>query len=160
MIVQVDFYLHDVDGVYSLQPSNENPHPENLVIHDMTRKATAASAIFELSQKIAVDLLFKPKVNAGPQRYEAVLRLVVVDNQYEDTLVHLIGESYTDDITLDNIHGLAMTNESNAIDSSQPLIFDEDTPSKSRTFDRIDARYRSYFFQCRSPIRFILVTFI
>ncbi|CAF4941365.1 unnamed protein product, partial [Rotaria socialis] len=80
-------------------------------INDLTRKATAASAIFEVGKKIALDVVFKPKTTQGPQRYEGALRLVVVDNQYEDTIVQLIGESYTDDITLDNIHGLVMADE-------------------------------------------------
>jgi hydrocephalus-inducing protein len=124
----VDFYLHDVEGVYSLQTSNENLHPENLVINDLTRKATAASAIFEIGQKIQLDILFKPKTTQGPQRYEAALRLVVVDNQYEDTIVQLIGESYTDDITLDNIHGLVMGEEPLPIEAGQQTIVDEDAP--------------------------------
>lgn len=135
----MDFYLHDVENVYSLQPSADNPHPENLVINDMTRKATAASAIFEVGQKIALDILFKPRPNQGSQRYEGVLRLVVVDNQYEDTSVQLIGESYTDDITLDNIHGLVMGDEPLPIQSAtgqqqQQTIVDDDAPGKKSLF--------------------------
>ena len=97
----------------------------------MTRKATAASAIFEVGQKIVLDILFKPKPTQGSQRYEGVLRLVVVDNQYEDTTVQLIGESYTDDITLDNIHGLVMGDEPLPIESGQPIIVDDDAPGKN-----------------------------
>jgi hydrocephalus-inducing protein len=77
-----------------------------------------------------LDVLFKPK---NIQRYEAALRLVVVDNQYEDTIVQLIGESYTDDITLDNIHGLVIGDET-AIENTQQTIVDEDAPGKSRFF--------------------------
>ena len=121
-----------MEGVYSLQASTENPHPENLVINDLTRKATAASAIFEIGQKIALDVLFKPKSTQAPQRYEAALRLVVVDNQYEDTIVQLIGESYTDDITLDNIHGLVMGEEPMSIEAGQQTIIDEDAPGNRK----------------------------
>ncbi len=127
MYTQVDFYLHDVEGVYSLQTSTENAHPENLVINDATRKATASSDIFEVGQIITLDILFKPKPTQGSQRYDAVLRLVVVDNQYEDTTVQLIGESYTDDITLDNIHGLVMGDELLPIESGRQTIVDDDT---------------------------------
>ncbi|CAF3973374.1 unnamed protein product, partial [Rotaria sp. Silwood1] len=127
---KVDFYLHDVENVFSIETSNENPHPEHLVINDITRKATVASAIFEVGQKIALDVLFKPKTTQGPQRYEAALRLVVVDNQYEDTIVQLIGESYTDDITLDNIHGFVTADENLTIESGQQTIVEEDAPSK------------------------------
>ena len=117
------------------------------MINDLTRKATAASAIFELGQKLAVDVLFKPKINAGPQRYEGALRLVVVDNQYEDTVVHLIGESYTDDITLDNIHGLVMNNETLAIDSNaQQTIVDEDAPGNIQLFESSSTCLNSHFF--------------
>ena len=99
------------------------------MINDITRKATAASAIFEVGQKIMLDVLFKPR---AIQRYEAALRLVVVDNQYEDTIVQLIGESYTDDITLDNIHGLVIGEEATAaIENTQQTIVDEDAPGKS-----------------------------
>ncbi|CAF0784494.1 unnamed protein product [Didymodactylos carnosus] len=117
---KLDFYLHDVENVYSLQPSPENERPESLVINDPTKKATIASAIFEIGQKIVLDVVFKPK---QVQRYEGVLRLVVVDNQYEDTVVQLIGESYLDDITLDNIHSLAVQNE-----PSEEAVIDEDAP--------------------------------
>ncbi len=134
---KVDFYLHDVEGVYSLQSSIENPNPENLVINDITRKATAASAIFEVGQKIALDILFKPKPTQGSQRYEGVLRLVVVDNQYEDTTVQLIGESYTDDITLDNIHGLVMSDEPLPIENKQTIV-DDDVPGKKNQKDLFD----------------------
>ncbi|CAF1435300.1 unnamed protein product, partial [Didymodactylos carnosus] len=116
----VDFYLHDIDNVYSLQLSGENEHPENLVLNDPTKKATIASAIFEIGQKIVLDVVFIPK---QVQRYEGVLRLVVVDNQYEDTVVQLIGESYLDDITLDNIHSLTGQNV-----PSEETIIDEDAP--------------------------------
>ena len=37
------------------------------------------------------------------QRSQAHLRLSVVDNQYEDSTLQLVGEGYVDDITLDNI---------------------------------------------------------
>ena len=127
---KMDFYLHDVENVYSLEASSENPHPENLVINDPVRKTTAASAIFEVGQKLVVNVLFKPKAAQGPLRYEGALRLVVVDNQYEDTMVQLIGESYTDDITLDNIHGFDMVDESLAVEAGQHTIVDEDAQGR------------------------------
>lgn len=136
----MDFYLHDVENVFSLQSSSDNPHPENLVVNDMTRKATAASAIFEVGQKIFIDVLFKPK---SIQRYEAALRLVVVDNQYEDTIVQLIGESYTDDITLDNIHGLVIGDETSTVDNTQQTIVDEDAPGRI-SFSRLKGIIRSF----------------
>ena len=40
------------------------------------------------------------------QRSQAHLRLTVVDNQYEDTVVQMVGEGYQDDITIDNVRNL------------------------------------------------------
>ena len=40
---------------------------------------------------------------AEAHRSQANIRLSVLDNQYEDTMLQLVGEGYVDDITLDNI---------------------------------------------------------
>ena len=40
------------------------------------------------------------------QRSQAHLRLTVVDNQYEDSVVQMVGEGYQDDITIDNVRSL------------------------------------------------------
>ena len=34
------------------------------------------------------------------------MKLTVINNQYEDSVVQLVGEGYEDDITLDNIHSV------------------------------------------------------
>ncbi len=31
----------------------------------------------------------------------------MVDNQYEDSIVQMVGEGYEDDLTLDNIHSVS-----------------------------------------------------
>jgi hydrocephalus-inducing protein len=41
---------------------------------------------------------------------------MVVDNQYEDSVIQLVGEGYQDDITLDNIH---------SVDNGTELEFEE-----------------------------------
>ncbi len=43
----------------------------------------------------------------------------------------MIGESYTDDITLDNIHGLVMGDELLPIESGHQTIVDDDTIGKN-----------------------------
>lgn len=48
------------------------------------------------------------------QRVEGKIHLLVVDNQYEETNIQMVGEGYQDDITLDNIHGLVDSIEENA----------------------------------------------
>ena len=37
------------------------------------------------------------------------MKLTVINNQYEDSVVQLVGEGYEDDITLDNIHSVLRT---------------------------------------------------
>lgn len=44
------------------------------------------------------------------------VRLSVINNQYEDTVIHLVGEGYEDDVTLDNIHGLMASGSQEASD--------------------------------------------
>lgn len=40
---------------------------------------------------------------------KGTIHLSVVDNQYEETIIHMVGEGYEDDITLGNIHGLVVS---------------------------------------------------
>lgn len=44
------------------------------------------------------------------------VRLSVINNQYEDTVIHLVGEGYEDDVSLDNIHGLMASGSQEASD--------------------------------------------
>lgn len=47
------------------------------------------------------------------------LHLSVINNQYEDTVIHIVGEGYEDDITLDNIHGLVASSSQESSDISE-----------------------------------------
>lgn len=47
------------------------------------------------------------------------IHLSVLNNQYEDTIIHLVGEGYEDDITLDNVHGLVAPTSGEAFDMSE-----------------------------------------
>uniref|UniRef100_A0A8C8B419 HYDIN protein n=1 Tax=Otus sunia TaxID=257818 RepID=A0A8C8B419_9STRI len=70
------------------------PHTTSLVLH------RGESAEF--------DVLFKPTL---AQCVEGRIHLSVVDNPYEETNIHLVGEGYEDDFTLDNIHGQMANSE-------------------------------------------------
>ena len=50
-----------------------------------------------------------------------ILHLSVINNQYEDTVIHMVGEGYEDDITLDNIHGLVATSSPESSDVSEVI---------------------------------------
>ncbi|NXI51133.1 HYDIN protein, partial [Chloroceryle aenea] len=67
------------------------------------RKPHTASLLLHHSESAEFDVLFKPTL---AQRVEGKIHLSVVDNPYEETNIHLVGEGYEDDFTLDNIHGL------------------------------------------------------
>lgn len=53
------------------------------------------------------------------------IRLSVINNQFEETVIHMVGESYEDDITLDNIHGLVASPGPEASDVTE--ITEENT---------------------------------
>ena len=66
-----------------------------------------------------------------PQRSQAHVRLSVIDNQYEDALVTLVGEGYADDVTLDDVMSvempMVMTLELTAAGSSKETnVVDDD----------------------------------
>lgn len=47
------------------------------------------------------------------------IHLSVINNRYEETVIHMVGEGYEDDITLDNIHGLVASSSQEASDISE-----------------------------------------
>lgn len=49
------------------------------------------------------------------------IHLSVINNQYEETTIHMVGEGYEDDITLDNIHGLVTSTSQEASDISEVM---------------------------------------
>lgn len=49
------------------------------------------------------------------------IHLSVINNQYEDTIIHMVGEGYEDDITLDNVHGLVASTSGEAFDLSDVI---------------------------------------
>lgn len=55
------------------------------------------------------------------------IHLSVINNQYEETMIHLVGESYEDDITLDNIHGLTGSASLEGLDMSEVIEIAEES---------------------------------
>lgn len=55
------------------------------------------------------------------------IHLSVINNQYEETMIHLVGESYEDDITLDNIHGLIGSTSQEGSTMSEVIEIAEET---------------------------------
>ncbi|KTG35348.1 hypothetical protein cypCar_00023228 [Cyprinus carpio] len=65
-----------------------------------TQLVHVASLILMAGQQAEFQVGFHPKV---AQKFEACLKLMVKDNQYDQTVVQLVGEGYHDIIILDNI---------------------------------------------------------
>lgn len=58
------------------------------------------------------------------QTYQASLQLTVTDNQFEDTLIQLIGEGYMEDVLFENLHSLLTSSPSGELDDD--VLPDED----------------------------------
>lgn len=80
------------------------------------KKAHTASLVVLPGETAEFDVVFQAQ-NVG--RMTGTIHLSVVNNQYEDTIIHLVGEGYEDDITLDNIHGLVASASGEAFDVSE-----------------------------------------
>lgn len=59
--------------------------------------------LVEVGARATFDVVYSP---TQPTKSQAAIQLSIEDNQYEDSVVQLIGEGYEDDITLDNIHSV------------------------------------------------------
>ncbi|XP_064641495.1 hydrocephalus-inducing protein-like isoform X2 [Lineus longissimus] len=101
---KVDIDLLDPDEAYQLKPSsgtNAIMNTDNTP--EAKKRPHTASLIMGVGEQANFDVVFKPNL---PQRSQAHVKLTVVNNQYEDSIVQLVGEGYEDDISLDNIHSL------------------------------------------------------
>ncbi|XP_066494024.1 hydrocephalus-inducing protein-like [Tiliqua scincoides] len=67
------------------------------------RKPHTVSLTLNNGESAEFDVLFQPTLT---QRVEEMIHLSIVDNQYEETSIHLVGEGYQDDMTLDNVRSL------------------------------------------------------
>ncbi|XP_003791425.1 hydrocephalus-inducing protein homolog isoform X2 [Otolemur garnettii] len=71
--------------------------------NEKAKKAHTASVVVSPGNIAEFDVFFHAK-KVG--KMKGTIHLSVVNNQYEETFIHLVGEGYEDDITLDNIHGM------------------------------------------------------
>ncbi|XP_009866111.1 PREDICTED: hydrocephalus-inducing protein homolog, partial [Apaloderma vittatum] len=100
--VQLTIDLLDEGGVFFLEA---RPYQAAGVKKDSPREARkphTASLALQRGELAEFDVLFKPTL---AQRVEGKIHLSVVDNPYEETDIHLVGEGYEDDFTLENIRG-------------------------------------------------------
>lgn len=86
------------------------------------KKAHTASLVVLPGETAEFDVVFQAQ-HIG--RMTGNIHLSVINNQYEDTIIHMVGEGYEDDITLDNVHGLVASTSGDAFDISEII---EDGP--------------------------------
>ncbi|XP_057569314.1 hydrocephalus-inducing protein homolog [Hippopotamus amphibius kiboko] len=86
------------------------------------KKAHTASLVVPPGDTAEFDVVFHSQ-KVG--RMAGIIHLSVINNQYEETVIHMVGEGYEDDITLDNIHGLVASSSQEASDISE--IIEENT---------------------------------
>ncbi|ELK36190.1 Hydrocephalus-inducing protein like protein [Myotis davidii] len=84
--------------------------------HAKAKKAHTASLVVLPGETAEFDVVFRAR-NVG--RMTGTIHLSVLHNHYEDTIIHLVGEGYEDDITLDNVHGLVAPTSGEAFDMSE-----------------------------------------
>uniref|UniRef100_A0A2K6GI20 HYDIN axonemal central pair apparatus protein n=1 Tax=Propithecus coquereli TaxID=379532 RepID=A0A2K6GI20_PROCO len=103
---QLHVDLHDQLGVFSLKGRPTTSYiyiTEENKPNEKAKKAHTASLVISPGNTAEIDVFFQPK-KVGKIR--GTIRLSVINNQYEETIIYVVGEGYEDDITLDNIHGL------------------------------------------------------
>ncbi|KAM5262598.1 hydrocephalus-inducing protein homolog [Ctenodactylus gundi] len=123
---QVHVDLRDKQGVFSLKgrPTTsyiyitEESHP-----NEKAQKPHTACLVVSPGEIAEFDVLFHSQ-KVG--RMTGIIHLSVIDNQYEETLIQLVGEGYQDDVALDNIHGLGAYTLQEASDISEVIEVTEE----------------------------------
>ncbi|XP_021570831.1 hydrocephalus-inducing protein homolog, partial [Carlito syrichta] len=110
---QLHVDLRDELGVFSLKGRPTTSYiyiTEESKPNEKAKKAHTASLIISPGDTAEFDVFFySQKVG----RMRGIIHLSVINNQYEETIIHMVGEGYKDDITLDNIHGLVASTDTN-----------------------------------------------
>nr|XP_056718300.1 hydrocephalus-inducing protein homolog [Euleptes europaea] len=89
------------------------------------RKPHTASLVLHCGESAEFSVVFQPTVI---QHIEGLIHLSIVDNQYEETTIQMVGEGYQDDVTLDNITSLMA--EGDGVNAERHL---EDDIAEART---------------------------
>ena len=114
---KVNFFLYDPDAAFKLKPTNRSSIAQSgIVVKD--NDETVSSVVIQPGAQVYFTVSCTPK---NVQTYQASLQLTVTDNQFEDTLIQLIGEGFMKDIIFENLHSLPGTSE-----FDEDVLADED----------------------------------
>ncbi|XP_047385193.1 hydrocephalus-inducing protein homolog isoform X1 [Sciurus carolinensis] len=127
---QLHVDLRDQLGVFSLKG---RPNTSFIYIteenkpNEKAKKPHTASLVVSPGETAEFDVFFHSQ-KAG--RMTGIIHLSVINNQYEEILIHMVGEGYEDDITLDNIHGLVPSARQEALPVPEVLEMAENNATE------------------------------
>ncbi|XP_077166200.1 hydrocephalus-inducing protein homolog isoform X2 [Paroedura picta] len=108
VLAQVYLDISDEHGAFILKPKPSTSciyvsQGEENESSEGGRKPHTASLVLQSGKSAEFDVVFQPNVT---QQIEGQIHLSIMNNQYEETTIQMIGEGYLDDVTLDNITSL------------------------------------------------------
>lgn len=103
--------ITDCDSVFTLLPTQESRVAlldEYADTEGALKLPHTCAVLVDVGKAVSFDVTYRPTEKV---RSQANIHITVEDNQYEDSIVQLIGEGYYDDVTLDNVHGVIQSSE-------------------------------------------------
>ena len=123
---RVNIDLKDPAGVYSIScvegTKTLMPLDEVVDEDDPKSRVHTLTVVVPMGKTADFSIELNPSLVG---RMVGEVRLTVVDNPYEESIIQLIGEGYQDEVTIDNIRSFMQT-ENQAPD----LEIDDNTPGK------------------------------
>lgn len=120
LATKINFHLYDPDSAFKIRP----------FIKDQDKSSATSGFVIKENKDSISSVIIQPgtqvhfKVTCTPrhvQTYQASLQLTVTDNQFEDTMIQMIGEGYMEDVVYENLHSMAGFDE-----LDDEVIADED----------------------------------
>ncbi|XP_048371298.1 hydrocephalus-inducing protein homolog [Sphaerodactylus townsendi] len=108
VLVQLHLDISDENGAFLLKPKPGTnctymSQAEDSESSEGGRKPHTAALVLHCEESAEFSVVFQATVT---QHFEGQIHLSIVDNQYEETVIQMVGEGYQDDVTLDNITSL------------------------------------------------------
>lgn len=113
---------------------------------EIRKKAHTASVVINPNERATFEVIYQPR---EVRRSQASIKVTVIDNQYEDYIVQMVGEGYKDDITLDNIGSMAVYVEP---ENELGNMAEEDVDGNSCVFFLLFFKCIYYVFIDRLPV--------
>lgn len=106
LATKVNFFMTDPDNAFRFKVTNSNEKNNGVVLKE--NEDIVSSVVIQPNSQASFHVICTPR---KVQSYQATLQLNVTDNQFEDTLIQMIGEGYMEDVIFENLHSLVGFNE-------------------------------------------------